>query len=586
MEKKLSDFVENATALADTRNIGVNQVVSLKIQNPLTGKEHVFVCSLSEPSNILTPINTMWIVLDPASARYKTVLRLVSSTPSTEFFHTWAEVNTYNDLFTNAQHYEYALADLVPGPTGPTGAVGPRGPQGNTGTPGLDSNTPGPMGFQGSQGVPGLVGATGARGLQGIQGFNGTNYDPSIAPKLQDITFKQRGIGTINQDALTLLQQLQVNVRQFGAIGNGVADDTLAIQAAITSLDQTGGEVVFPPGYYKVTSTIFLNSNNGVTLRGYNFASSVILVSNPTVDIFVSNGNNTVINRLSITSNVVRSAGAYVVFRGANNTIENFEMAKDFIGIQLEADVTRVLNGRMDDSATGGARIRIIKGTAILINNLLIGAQVGAFDSNGIEVFAASRLTISNCTCLGRGFGLSVIPRQTEQVGLMMVSNCVFDTGYGGIIVSPTGNGIVNRINFVGCAARYNLANGIAIENRFFGTCYGVTFTDCDFSDNGLSGLSIGAVCENTTVNGGLYAANAFQGINVYPGVQYFSILNATIGNGFSSKISPNQGYGILIGSGAGDHYIIQNNRLTGNVAGNVLDNGTGVNKSVQSSTI
>lgn len=51
----------------------------------------------------------------------------------------------------------------------------------------------------------------------------------------------------------------------FGAIGDGVSDDTAAIQAAINSLP-AGGTVFLPPGAYKITSTILLHT--GVRLIG------------------------------------------------------------------------------------------------------------------------------------------------------------------------------------------------------------------------------------------------------------------------------------------------------------------------------
>ena len=42
------------------------------------------------------------------------------------------------------------------------------------------------------------------------------------------------------------------NVRDYGAVGNGIHDDTSAIQAAINSLPSTGGTVFVPAGTYLV----------------------------------------------------------------------------------------------------------------------------------------------------------------------------------------------------------------------------------------------------------------------------------------------------------------------------------------------
>ncbi len=48
-----------------------------------------------------------------------------------------------------------------------------------------------------------------------------------------------------------------LNVKAYGAKGNGTADDTAAIQAAVTASDNaSGGVVYFPPGTYKITSAI------------------------------------------------------------------------------------------------------------------------------------------------------------------------------------------------------------------------------------------------------------------------------------------------------------------------------------------
>jgi hypothetical protein len=58
------------------------------------------------------------------------------------------------------------------------------------------------------------------------------------------------------------------NVKAYGAIGDGVTDDTAAINSAITAASgASGGIVLFPPATYKITSTITLQ--NGVLLSGY-----------------------------------------------------------------------------------------------------------------------------------------------------------------------------------------------------------------------------------------------------------------------------------------------------------------------------
>jgi hypothetical protein len=56
-----------------------------------------------------------------------------------------------------------------------------------------------------------------------------------------------------------------LNVRQFGAIGDGETDDTKAIQEAIDTAADISGQIIFPPGVY-TCSTLYLKPH--ITLTG------------------------------------------------------------------------------------------------------------------------------------------------------------------------------------------------------------------------------------------------------------------------------------------------------------------------------
>jgi len=75
-----------------------------------------------------------------------------------------------------------------------------------------------------------------------------------VATKL---AFTQAGTGATARTIDAKLKDAVVSVKDFGAVGNGSADDRAAIQAAIDSVN-TGGTVYFPPGTYYIdeTSTI------------------------------------------------------------------------------------------------------------------------------------------------------------------------------------------------------------------------------------------------------------------------------------------------------------------------------------------
>jgi hypothetical protein len=72
---------------------------------------------------------------------------------------------------------------------------------------------------------------------------------------------------TLSNDGTDLVwrKELIINVRDYGATGDGITDDTLAVQAAIDSAPNGGG-IVFPRGIYKVSSLTI--RAHGVTLSG------------------------------------------------------------------------------------------------------------------------------------------------------------------------------------------------------------------------------------------------------------------------------------------------------------------------------
>jgi hypothetical protein len=74
--------------------------------------------------------------------------------------------------------------------------------------------------------------------------------------KSSQVTTKLGSTGTVRglDDKLAEV----VSVKDFGAVGDGVADDTAAIQAA---LDAGFGTVYFPAGTYRITDTLYTRSN-------------------------------------------------------------------------------------------------------------------------------------------------------------------------------------------------------------------------------------------------------------------------------------------------------------------------------------
>lgn len=65
-----------------------------------------------------------------------------------------------------------------------------------------------------------------------------------------------------------------LNVKDYGAVGNGVADDTAAIQTALNAVPTNGGVVYFPAGNYLITSSLSVTVT-GTALQGDGFGSAI-----------------------------------------------------------------------------------------------------------------------------------------------------------------------------------------------------------------------------------------------------------------------------------------------------------------------
>jgi len=98
-----------------------------------------------------------------------------------------------------------------------------------------------------------------------------------------------------------LANNAALNVRDFGATGNGVTDDTGAIRAAFAALPAPGGMVLFPQGHYKVSASITTPDDTGTTGQTVSIVGigearlhNVAPPNNPTFKVFgTSSGNPT-----------------------------------------------------------------------------------------------------------------------------------------------------------------------------------------------------------------------------------------------------------------------------------------------------
>ncbi|WP_454861521.1 glycosyl hydrolase family 28-related protein [Peribacillus frigoritolerans] len=134
-----------------------------------------------------------------------------------------------------------------------------------------------------------------------------------------------------------------VNVLDFGAIGDGVADDTRAIQEAINYCSVAGRptKVLIPRGDYKVTSPIVLTSSRqGLEIVGEGNRASVISPNHSGNVIEISSQGSKIRDLMIYTTgNFLKKYTGIYVLNVHSVSIDNVHIMYPKNGIILEGDV-------------------------------------------------------------------------------------------------------------------------------------------------------------------------------------------------------------------------------------------------------
>ena len=248
-----------------------------------------------------------------------------------------------------------------------------------------------------------------------------------------------------------------VNVFDFGAIGNGTADDTAAIQAAFDSLPSSGGIIYFPPATtYLINTTINITKSNVVVDFGaqlVNFKSTFVKPASGepnlySIMFYITGTNVTVINgRLGNGS--YTDGGSYIWFAaGANNgTVDNCQHN----GLPYNASNSVAIQTR-----TGTSGIRVV-------NNYFFNCagSVSMQGSNGL---------IDNCTSIITSAQATTVPGSSDQAyGIdgsdgCGITNCRVDREVGAPLCGSNIGANSGTTNFVISGNRVTgLVGGVGI---------------------------------------------------------------------------------------------------------------------------
>ena len=319
--------------------------------------------------------------------------------------------------------------------------------------------------------------------------------------------FIQAGTGAVQRTVESKLQDV-VSVKDFGAVGNGVADDTAAIQAAIDYADSLGTGfsgsagvgIFFPNGTYYVTQTLQIPSTlDGLGLFGTGGKGSRIITDQDIVlfmvgedlsgDIDTAGSTTTVGTRfanLMIQSTNYTNNAVAIQFNHSpqsqvyNCTFLNFYITLDgyrWTGSNIYNNQFYYGNRTATNSALACIRLQGVynstnsytPGGGLHIDDCeIIGTTTnGLAVQNGILVKTVDGLYISQTHFGFVKYAINTDPdatRQNNKITDILVNNCYFDdpgsggTGvriggsvsYGGI----AGDGTYKNIKFTNCLFR------------------------------------------------------------------------------------------------------------------------------------
>jgi hypothetical protein len=99
------------------------------------------------------------------------------------------------------------------------------------------------------------------------------NGSASTLTTARNITITGDASGTASFDGSTDISiaitmtggNVYANVKAFGAVGNGITNDSSAIQSALDSLSVSGGTIIFPQGTYAIGTPLEVCSNTKIT---------------------------------------------------------------------------------------------------------------------------------------------------------------------------------------------------------------------------------------------------------------------------------------------------------------------------------
>lgn len=373
-----------------------------------------------------------------------------------------------------------------------------------------------------------------------------------------------------------------VSVKDFGAVGDGVVDDTTAIQAAIASLSVSGGEVFLPQGDYNISTTLTLPYN--VSLRGTGMRSTLIrqtILNIPAVN--MNNGQSHIKDLGIIFAGTPTSGADAILVSGVDNYINNIRIFNGWNGIKYTGSGNKASGLIINNCLNTG--LYFTGCGDVYVSDFLISSGISThFANGGVRLEnRAEAIALCNGSVLGGTYsmvtGASVYDFNLRPAWSKF-TQVYFDAAANGSLLNQL---FVSR--FVNCWFSGG-RSGAGSPGMTLDQSNNVTFESCEFFNCG----SHGAFLNNNAVGAKFHqclfadnsvnvAANGARGLLIAANTNDFIVQGCQATNGLYS--GGDQGFGIVVTTGTSDRYIVADNLVSGNAIGSVFDGGSGSNKRV-----